>query len=435
MSTSRPDAVVVGAGVIGTAVALELARTGRQVVVVDKAGAAGHGSTSASSAIIRFNYSTFDGVATAWEAQHLWTSWPDHLRLTGRRPLAAFHRTGAVLLDSPAVTPSGVTALFDRAGVQYERWDAPTLRRRLPGSTPGGTGRRSRWTTTPSSTHRPASSAPSSPRTPGSSTTRSSPPRTSPTRRVSWARASCSTTPWWPSTGTRTGWRASGWPTERESPPRWWSTPPARGRGPQPAVWRRRRFHDRRAPAARGGPPDRRTERPHRRSRSRPRRRRPRPRHLSASGLQRPPPGRRHRATLRPAGVDRRPGRSRPPPHRPPLPDPGHPGSPPLPGDRHPEPARRRRGRVRRRRRLDPDLRPHRPRRLLRRHGHERQPVQERPAGGPLPRHPGRPGRGRPRPRRRPGPLPLRAHRQRRGPGRLLRRRPARPGSARTVMG
>ncbi|MEY9949755.1 NAD(P)/FAD-dependent oxidoreductase [Kitasatospora sp. GAS1066B] len=133
MSTNRPDAVVVGAGVIGAAIALELARTGRQVVVVDKAGAAGHGSTSASSAIIRFNYSTFDGVATAWEAQHLWTSWPDHLRLTGRRPLAAFHRTGAVLLDSPAVTPSGVTALFDRAGVQYERWDAPTLCRRLPG--------------------------------------------------------------------------------------------------------------------------------------------------------------------------------------------------------------------------------------------------------------------------------------------------------------
>ncbi|MFG2913199.1 NAD(P)/FAD-dependent oxidoreductase [Kitasatospora sp. NPDC048298] len=131
---SRPaDAVVVGAGVIGAAIALELARTGRQVTVVDKAGAAGHGSTSASSAIIRFNYSTFDGVATAWEAQHLWTSWPEHLRLTGHRPLAAFHRTGVVLLDSPAADPSAVTALFDRAGVPYERWDAGALRRHLPG--------------------------------------------------------------------------------------------------------------------------------------------------------------------------------------------------------------------------------------------------------------------------------------------------------------
>ncbi|MBV2155106.1 FAD-binding oxidoreductase [Kitasatospora sp. SUK 42] len=133
MTGGQPDAVVVGAGVIGAAVALELARTGRQVVVVDKAGAAGHGSTSASSAIIRFNYSTFDGVATAWEAHHLWASWPDHLRLGTRRLLAAFHRTGAVLLDSPAAAPADVTALFERAGVPYERWDAPTLRRRLPG--------------------------------------------------------------------------------------------------------------------------------------------------------------------------------------------------------------------------------------------------------------------------------------------------------------
>ncbi|MFB7665990.1 NAD(P)/FAD-dependent oxidoreductase [Kitasatospora sp. NPDC056138] len=137
MTAGRPDAVVVGAGVIGAAVALELARTGRQVVVVDKAGAPGHGSTSASSAIIRFNYSTFDGVATAWEARHLWTSWPGHLRLTTRRPLAAFRRTGAVLLDAPVFEPSRTTALFDRAGVRYERWDSPTLRRRLPGIDPG----------------------------------------------------------------------------------------------------------------------------------------------------------------------------------------------------------------------------------------------------------------------------------------------------------
>jgi glycine/D-amino acid oxidase-like deaminating enzyme len=100
---------------------------------VPRAGPPPHGSTSASSAIIRFNYSTFEGVATAWEAQHLWRSWPDHLRLTDRRPLAAFDRTGAVLLDSPAVAPSEVAALFDRAGVPYERWDAPTLRRCLPG--------------------------------------------------------------------------------------------------------------------------------------------------------------------------------------------------------------------------------------------------------------------------------------------------------------
>jgi glycine/D-amino acid oxidase-like deaminating enzyme len=46
---------VIGAGVVGSSIALELARGGRQVVVVDKSGGAGHGSTSASSGIVRFH--------------------------------------------------------------------------------------------------------------------------------------------------------------------------------------------------------------------------------------------------------------------------------------------------------------------------------------------------------------------------------------------
>ncbi|WP_225829027.1 NAD(P)/FAD-dependent oxidoreductase [Streptomyces naphthomycinicus] len=130
---SGADAVVVGAGVIGAAVALELARTGRHVVVVDKAGGVGHGSTSASSAIIRFNYSTWDGVATAWESRHCWARWAEHLG-TGCGPgLAAFRRTGAVLLDAPGSGTPEVVALFERAGVPYERWDAATLRSRVPG--------------------------------------------------------------------------------------------------------------------------------------------------------------------------------------------------------------------------------------------------------------------------------------------------------------
>ena len=52
----KTDVVVIGAGVIGGAVAFELAKAGRSVVIVDKGSAAGAGSTSASSAIIRFSY-------------------------------------------------------------------------------------------------------------------------------------------------------------------------------------------------------------------------------------------------------------------------------------------------------------------------------------------------------------------------------------------
>src|SRR3954469_6701498 len=97
--TTTADAVVVGAGVIGASVALELARAGRQVVCVDKAGGPGLGSTSASSAIVRFNYSTRDGVALAWEAKHYWESWRDHLAAPSSELLARFRRTGLVMLD------------------------------------------------------------------------------------------------------------------------------------------------------------------------------------------------------------------------------------------------------------------------------------------------------------------------------------------------
>src|SRR5579859_3444863 len=113
--SSSADVIVVGAGVIGSAASLELAKLGLRVVVVDKAGGPGHGSTSASSAIIRFNYSTWDGVATAWESKHCWQRWAGHLGFGDEAGLAAFHRTGMVMLDVPVAPRGRVTALFDRA--------------------------------------------------------------------------------------------------------------------------------------------------------------------------------------------------------------------------------------------------------------------------------------------------------------------------------
>jgi glycine/D-amino acid oxidase-like deaminating enzyme len=134
-SPTGADVVVVGAGVIGAAVALELAKQGRSVVVVDKAGGPGQGSTSASSAVVRFNYSTWDGVATSWEAKHCWQAWADHLG-GGAEPLARFRRTGFVMLDVPVADSARTTALFDRAGIPYELWDVETVQRRVPGIDP-----------------------------------------------------------------------------------------------------------------------------------------------------------------------------------------------------------------------------------------------------------------------------------------------------------
>ena len=130
--TVTADVLVVGAGVIGSSVAYELARDGLSVVVVDKAGAPGQGSTSASSAIIRFNYSTWDTVATSWESKHCWEKWTDHLGGDDPTGMAAFRRTGMVFLDVEVAPKARWFDLFDRAGIPYESWDPAELQRRLP---------------------------------------------------------------------------------------------------------------------------------------------------------------------------------------------------------------------------------------------------------------------------------------------------------------
>jgi sarcosine oxidase subunit beta len=127
------DAVVIGAGVIGSAVALELARAGRSVVVVDKGPAPGAGSTSASSSIIRFSYSTRDAVLTAWEAASMWRDWPSHLGVEDPDGMARFIRTGYLGFISPNFDSARVLALWDEFGIPYEVLDGGELRRRWSG--------------------------------------------------------------------------------------------------------------------------------------------------------------------------------------------------------------------------------------------------------------------------------------------------------------
>jgi sarcosine oxidase subunit beta len=126
------DAIVVGAGVVGAGIAWELAKAGRRVVVVDKGTAVGAGSTSCSSAIVRFNYSTWTGVVTAWESAHAWAKWGELLGAEQDEHLARFYRTGGLLIDSPAGKPERVYELFDAIGIPYEVWDAATMRERIP---------------------------------------------------------------------------------------------------------------------------------------------------------------------------------------------------------------------------------------------------------------------------------------------------------------
>lgn len=132
MTTTASDAVIIGAGVIGSSIAYALAAQGRSVTVIDKAGAPGHGSTSASSAIIRFSYSTLSGVGLAWESHHCWEEWESFLGGADPAGMTRFHRIGMLSLDVPVVARRPVLDHFDALGIPYEEFDADGLAARFP---------------------------------------------------------------------------------------------------------------------------------------------------------------------------------------------------------------------------------------------------------------------------------------------------------------
>ena len=136
-------AVVIGAGVIGSSIALQLKRLGHDVTVVDRNSSAGMGSTSASSAVVRFNYSTFDAVALSWESYFLWKEFKELIDGTNgyssnslsnsQDHYAHLEDRGYVMLDVPVLSNDKTMALFDRAGIPYEIWDSTTLKARMVG--------------------------------------------------------------------------------------------------------------------------------------------------------------------------------------------------------------------------------------------------------------------------------------------------------------
>jgi glycine/D-amino acid oxidase-like deaminating enzyme len=125
-------AIVIGAGVIGCSIAFEMAAKGYEVIAVDKAQGPGQGSTSASSAVVRFNYSTFDAVALAWESFHCWKNLPEHLGKKQER-YSKMIDVGVVMLDAPVISGEKTSQLFDAVGIPYEVWNSKDLSKNVTG--------------------------------------------------------------------------------------------------------------------------------------------------------------------------------------------------------------------------------------------------------------------------------------------------------------
>jgi sarcosine oxidase subunit beta len=123
---------IIGAGVIGCSVALELRRLGFAASVIDRNGEAGHGSTSASCGIVRRFYSQPGMVAMAHEGAAIWADWAEYLGPLDES-LAVFRRPGMLyVLPRVDETVRNVLAEMQRIGINACLLSAEQVRERFP---------------------------------------------------------------------------------------------------------------------------------------------------------------------------------------------------------------------------------------------------------------------------------------------------------------
>ena len=134
MSTAvtKTDVVIIGGGVMGASIALELSKAGRKVVVIDKGGAAGAGSTSASSAIVRFTYSNFNTILMAWESAQYWYDWNNFVGVQDPDGMAKFVKTGYLVFLTEGYDGIRQRELWDQFGIPYEVLSPEEVRKRWP---------------------------------------------------------------------------------------------------------------------------------------------------------------------------------------------------------------------------------------------------------------------------------------------------------------
>tara|TARA_B110000196_G_scaffold7190_1_gene6327 strand:+ start:1565 stop:2875 length:1311 start_codon:yes stop_codon:yes gene_type:complete len=126
------DAVIIGAGIIGCGIGFELSKRGVRTAVIEKNVGPGEGSTSASSAIIRFTYSTYSAVAMAYEGLRYWENWEDYLQNKNGVTTPSFHQCGMFAVKSKQVHYLKSLPHFDQIGIPYEHWGISDIKNRIP---------------------------------------------------------------------------------------------------------------------------------------------------------------------------------------------------------------------------------------------------------------------------------------------------------------
>ncbi len=128
------DVIIIGAGVIGASVALGLSRNGYRTLNLDALPAAGYGSTSNSSGIIRPFYSALESCALAHEARNRWLNWPEFLVNPDESGYAKYVECGMLMLLAQGdmdLFQNSLNAMKE-VGVSFENLSVAELRNRFP---------------------------------------------------------------------------------------------------------------------------------------------------------------------------------------------------------------------------------------------------------------------------------------------------------------
>lgn len=131
--TNSYDAIIIGAGVIGACTAFEMAKAGTKTLSIDRKGAAGHGSTAGSCAIIRLYYSTVESSALAYENWFYWKDWAGYLGGEDPRGMISYRDVGALVSKVKENNYlEDAARIMDAIGAPYEHWSVERMKEKLP---------------------------------------------------------------------------------------------------------------------------------------------------------------------------------------------------------------------------------------------------------------------------------------------------------------
>ena len=128
----KVDAIIIGAGISGVAIAYEIGKKGYKSLVVDKLSAAGYGSTANTCAIIRTHYSTIEGTAMAYDSYFYWKEWGNYIGNTDEMGLAKFYEVGVLTIKPQSFDFSKYLSIHDQLEIPYEIWDPDRLLKKMP---------------------------------------------------------------------------------------------------------------------------------------------------------------------------------------------------------------------------------------------------------------------------------------------------------------